>query len=140
MLAIARGGMGEGGPCYFYRANVRPRRSQQTPDLHAMSVLVATPAGSRAANDRKRAAAGVVLQRLRGTCRILDVGFVVHKLSVARAYRATTPGDIHEICPPSISAIGSERARTAGTRPPRERADLSVAAGASARRLCRRWC
>ena len=51
----------------------------------------------------------------------------------------TTPGDIHETSPPSISAIGSERARTAGTLPPRERADLSVAAGASARRLCRRW-
>jgi hypothetical protein len=80
MLTMTRRGMGEGAPGYFYRANVRPRRSQQTADLHAMSVLVATPAGSRAANDRKRAAVGVVLQpaaRDRPDSRSLALSFTI---------------------------------------------------------------
>ena len=45
---------------------------------------------------------------------------IVHELERARAHRAMTPREIHETCPPSNSAIGSERCRTAGISSPCE--------------------
>src|SRR5919204_253868 len=107
-------------------------------------------AWERAASDyplSRAATNGVSLQRLRGEGRILDrctAGRVLRRASELHqtehrcAHRVNTLGEIHENFTPSISPIGSGRSRVPGALSRRKSADISVAAGPSAGRLCSR--